>query len=104
VGEVHEFPNYRDAPSRRISVPNRDTRYILKIKQGLSDRGFGIHVSHGEGQPFAHVLTVHDTVENLVLTPGADVRIRVKASKAAGQSAFSIIAEVTVPAALAAAA
>ena len=62
------------------------------------------HASRSEGQSFVHVLTVHETVADLVLTPGADVRIRVKASNAAGQSAPSPIAEVTVPVALAEAA
>ena len=37
---------------------------------------YGIYVSHGEGQPFVHVVTVHDTVADLILTPDADVRIR----------------------------
>jgi len=41
-------------------------------------------------------------VADLVLTPGANVKIRVKASNAAGQSAFSPVAEVTVPVAAAA--
>ena len=65
---------------------------------------YGVYVSHGEGQPFLHTVTVRDTVADLILTPGANVRIRVRASNAAGQSAFSPSAEVTVPVMLAEAA
>ena len=58
---------------------------------------YGVYVSTDGGATYPHFTTIHDTVADLVLTPGATVKIRVKASKAAGQSAFSPVAEVTVP-------
>ena len=56
-----------------------------------------MYVSTDGGATYLHFTTIHDTVADLVLTPGATVKIRVKASNAAGQSAFSPVAEVTVP-------
>ena len=70
----------------------------------LRAEAYGVYVSTDGGATYAHFTTIHDTVADLVLTPGANVKIRVKASNAAGQSAFSPVAEVTVPVALAAAA
>jgi hypothetical protein len=63
---------------------------------------YGVYVSTDGGATYAHFTTIRDTVADLVLTPGAAVKIRVKASNAAGQSAFSPVAEVTVPMAAAA--
>ena len=87
-----------------VAEPGLPGHVRLSFLGAVRADAYGIYVSHGEGQPFVHVLTVHDTVADLVLPPGATVRIRVKASNAAGQSAASPITEVTVPVALAEAA
>ncbi len=74
----------------------------LSMLPSLRATAYGIEVANGVGQPFAHFATVHDTVADLELTPGAHVRIRVKASNAAGQAAPSPVVEITVPVAVAA--
>ena len=93
-----------EAVSALVAEPGRPGHVRLSFLDSLRAEAYGVYVSQGEGQPFLHVVTVHDTVADLVLTPGANVRIRVKASNAAGQSAPSPIVEVTVPVALAEAA
>ena len=93
-----------EAVSAIVAEPGLPGHIRLSFLPALRAEAYGVYVSQGEGQPFVHVATVHDTVADLILTPGADVRIRVKASNAAGQSAPSPIAEATVPVALAAAA
>lgn len=52
--------------------------------------------------PFVDLVTLHDTVGDLSLTPGTAVRIRVRARNAAGESGPSPVAEVLVPVAAAA--
>ena len=104
---IEKTPGVLHAPeavSALVAEPGVPGHVRLSFLSSLRAEAYGVYVSHGEGQPFAHVATVHDTVADLSLTPGANVRIRVKASNAAGQSAPSPIAEVTVPAALAIAA
>lgn len=104
---IDEVPGDLSAPeavSALVAEPGLPGHVRLSFIDSLRAEAYGVYVSHGEGQPFVHVLTIHDTVADLVLTPGIDVRIRVKASNAAGQSAFSPVAEVTVPVALAEAA
>ena len=91
-----------EAVSTIIAEPGRAGHVRLSFLGAVRADAYGVYVSHGEGQPFLHVLTIHDTVADLVLTAGAQVRIRVKASNAAGQSAPSPIVEVTVPVAVAA--
>ena len=93
-----------EAVSAIVAEPGLPGHVRLSFLGAVRADAYGVYVSHGEGQPFVQVLTVRDTVADLNLTPGANVRIRVKASNAAGQSAFSPIAEVTVPVALAEAA
>ena len=93
-----------EAVSALVAEPGLPGHVRLSFLGAVRADAYGVYVSHGEGQPFVHVLTVHDTVADLVLAPGANVRIRVRASNAAGQSAPSPIAEVTVPVALAEAA
>ena len=93
-----------EAVSALVAEPGLPGHIRLSFLPSLRAEAYGVYVSQGEGQPFVHTVTVHDTVADLILTPGANVRIRVKASNATGQSAFSPIAEVTVPVALAAAA
>ena len=93
-----------EAVSAIVAEPGVPGHIRLSFLPSLRAAAYGVYVSHGVDQPFVHVLTVHDTVADLSLTPGANVRIRVKASNAAGQSAPSPIAEVTVPVALAEAA
>ena len=104
---IEKTPGVLHAPeavSALVAEPGLPGHIRLSFLPALRADAYGVYVSHGEGQPFVHVATVHDTVADLILTPGADVRIRVKASNAAGQSAPSPIAEVTVPVALAEAA
>jgi hypothetical protein len=104
---IDEVPGDLSAPeavSALVAEPGLPGHVRLSFIDSLRAEAYGVYVSHGAGQPFVHVLTIHDTVADLVLTPGIDVRIRVKASNAAGQSAFSPVAEVTVPVALAEAA
>ena len=104
---IEKTPGVLHAPeavSALVAEPGLPGHIRLSFLPALRAEAYGVYVSHGEGQPFLHVATVHDTVADLILTPGADVRIRVKASNAAGQSAPSPIAEVTVPVALAEAA
>ena len=91
-----------EAVSALVAEPGLPGHVRLSFLDSLRAEAYGVYVSYGEGQPFVHVLTIHDTVADLVLTPGANVKIRVKASNAAGQSAPSPVAEVTVPVALAA--
>ena len=85
-----------------LAEPGRPGHVRLSFLGTVRADAYGVYVSHGEGQPFLHVVTVQDTVADLVLTPGASVRIRVKARNAAGQSAPSPIVEVMVPMAAAA--
>ena len=85
-----------EAVSALVAEPGLPGHVRLSFIDSLRAEAYGVYVSHGAGQPFVHVLTIHDTVADLILTPGANVRIRVKASNAAGQSAFSPIAEVTL--------
>ena len=91
-----------EAVTALVAEPGLPGHIRLSFLPSLRAEVYGVYVSHGEGQPFVHVATVHDTVADLALTPGANVRVRVKAGNAAGQSAFSPVAEVTVPVALAA--
>ena len=91
-----------EAVSALVAEPGLPGHVRLSFLPSLRAEAYGVYVSYGEGQPFLHVLTVHDTVADLVLTPGANVRVRVKASNPAGQSAPSPVVEVTVPVALAA--
>ena len=74
----------------------------LSFLPSLRATAYAVEVATGAGQPFTHFATVHDTVADLEFTPGAAVRIRVKASNPAGQSGPSPVAEVTVPVAAAA--
>ena len=102
---IEKTPGVLHAPeavSALVVEPGLPGHVRLSFLPSLRAEAYGVYVSHGEGQPFVHVATVHDTVADLILTPGANVRIRVKASNAAGQSAPSPVAEVTVPVALAA--
>ena len=69
----------------------------LSFLPSVRAEAYGVYVSTDGGATYPHFETIHDTVADLVLTPGAHVKIRVKASNAAGQSAFSPVAEVTVP-------
>ena len=94
----------KEVESAIVAEPGLPGHVRLSFLGAVRADAYGVYVSHGDGQPFVQVLTVRDTVADLNLTPGANVRIRVKASNAAGQSAFSPIAEVTVPVALAEAA
>jgi hypothetical protein len=91
-----------EAVSTLLAEPGRPGHVRLSFLGTVRADAYGVYVSHGEGQPFLHVVTVHDTVADLVLTPRANVRIRVKARNAAGQSAPSPFVEVTVPMAAAA--
>jgi len=107
VDFIEKTPGVLHAPeavSALVEEPGVPGHVRLSFLSSLRAEAYGVYVSHGEGQPFVHLLTVHDTVADLVLTPGANVRIRVKASNAAGQSAPSPIAEVTLPVTLAEAA
>ena len=87
-----------------VAEPGLPGHVRLSFLGAVRAVAYGVYVSTDGGATYAHFTTIHDTVADLVLTPGATVRIRVKASNAAGQSAFSPVAEVTVPVALAEAA
>ena len=91
-----------EAVSVIVAEPGLPGHVRLSFLPSLRAEAYGVYVSYGEGQPFLHLTTVHDTVADLVLTPGAMVRVRVKASNATGQSAPSPVATVTVPMAAAA--
>ena len=91
-----------EAVATLVAEPGRPGHVRLSFLGAVRAAAYGVYVSHGEGQPFVHLVTLQDTVEDLVLTPGTNVRIRVKASNAAGQSAPSPVVEVTVPVAVAA--
>ena len=91
-----------EAVSALVAEPGLPGHVRLSFLPSLRAEAYGVYVSTDGGATYAHFTTIHDTVADLVLTPGANLKIRVKASNAAGQSAFSPIAEVTVPVALAA--
>ena len=91
-----------EAVSAIVAEPGTPGHVRLSFLPSLRASAYGIEVSPGAGQPYEHFATLHDTVADLVFTPGATVRIRVKASNAAGQAAPSPVAEVTVPVAAAA--
>ena len=91
-----------EAVSAIVAEPGAPGHVRLSMLPSLRATAYAVEVSTGEGQPFAHFVTAHDTVADLELTPGANVRIRVRASNPAGQSAPSPVVEVTVPVAVAA--
>ena len=91
-----------EAVSAIVAEPGIPGHVRLSFLPSLRASAYGIEVSPGAGLPFEHFATVHDTVADLELTPGETVRIRVKASNAAGQAAPSPVVEVTVPVAAAA--
>ena len=87
-----------------VAEPGMPGHVRLSFLGAVRAEAYGVYVSTDGGATYPHFTTIHDTVADLVLAPGANVKIRVKASNAAGQSAFSPVAEVTVPGALAVAA
>jgi hypothetical protein len=88
--------------SALVAQPGLPGHVHLGWLPSLRASAYGIEIAIGPDGEFEHFVTVHDTVADLELTPGAVVRIRLKASNAAGQSAPSAVAEVTVPVAAAA--
>ena len=80
-----------------VAEPGMPGHVRLSFLGAVRATAYGVYVSTDGGATYEHFETIHDTVADLVLTPGAHVKIRVKASNAAGQSAFSPVAEVTVP-------
>ena len=102
---IDEVPGDLSAPepvSALVAEPGLPGHVRLSFIDSLRAEAYGVYVSTDGGATYAHFTTIHDTVGDLVLTPGAAVKIRVKASNAAGQSAFSPVAEATVPMAAAA--
>ena len=85
-----------------VAEPGMPGHVRLSFLGAVRAEAYGVYVSTDGGATYPHFTTIHDTVADLVLAPGANVKIRVKASNAAGQSAFSPVAEVTVPVAAAA--
>ncbi len=85
-----------------VAEPGMPGHVRLSFLGAVRAEAYGVYVSTDGGATYPHFTTIHDTVADLVLTPGAAVKIRLKASNAAGQSAFSPVAEVTVPVAAAA--
>ena len=85
-----------------VAEPGMPGHVRLSFLGAVRAEAYGVYVSTDGGETYTHFTTIHDTVADLVLTPGANVKIRVKASNAAGQSAFSPVAEATVPMAAAA--
>ena len=91
-----------EAVSAMVAQPGLPGHVRLSFLPSLRAAAYGIEVASGPDGEFEHFVTAHDTVADLQLTPGAVVRIRIRASNAAGQSGPSAVAEVTVPVAAAA--
>ena len=86
-----------EAVSALVAEQGRAGHVRLSFLGAVRADAYGVYVSTDGGATYPHFTTIHDTVADLVLTPGANVSIRVKAGNAAGQSAFSPVAGVTVP-------
>jgi hypothetical protein len=102
---IEKEPGVLQAPeavSAIVAEPGLPGHIRLSFLPALRAAAYGVYVSTDGGATYAHFTTIHDTVADLVFTPGATLKIRVKASNAAGQSAPSPVAEVTVPVAVAA--
>ena len=91
-----------EAVSALVAEPGLPGHVRLSFLPSLRATAYAIEVVYGETGPYLHFATVHDSVADLALMPGASVRLRVKAGNPAGQSAPSPVAAITVPAAAAA--
>lgn len=74
----------------------------LSFLASLRADWYGVEIAPSPEGPFTALVTLHDTVGDLVLTPGATVHVRVRARNAAGESGPSPVVEVQVPVAAAA--
>lgn len=91
-----------EAVSALVAESGMPGHVRLSFLPSLRADWYGVEVATSPDGPFTNLVTLHDTVGDLVLTPGATVRIRVRARNAAGESGPSPVVEVTVPVAAAA--
>ncbi len=102
---VERVPSDRRAPEAvwaLVAEGGLPGHVRLSFLPSLRADRYVVEVATGPDGPFVEHVTVRDTVADLVLTPGAQVRIRVRARNAAGESGPSPVATVTVPVAVAA--
>jgi len=91
-----------EAVTELVAQPGAPGHVRLSFLPSLRAQRYGVEVSLDAGVTFADHVTVHDTVADLIFTPGATVRIRLRARNAAGESGPSPVVEVLVPVAAAA--
>jgi hypothetical protein len=86
-----------EAVSALVAEPGLPGRVRLSWLPSLRGDSYVVEVATGVDGAFEAVTTVQDTVADVALTPGASVRIRVRARNSAGESGPSPVASVTVP-------
>jgi hypothetical protein len=69
----------------------------LSFVPSLRADWYVVEIATSPEDPFTSLVTLRDTVGDLELTPGATVRLRVRARNAAGESGPSPVVEVLVP-------
>jgi hypothetical protein len=85
-----------EAVSALVAEPGLPGHVRLSWLPSLRADSYVVEVAYGADGTFEAVATVQDTVADMELTPGAAVRIRVRARNSAGESGPSPVATVTV--------